>query len=471
MATRDELIRRSIEQGLRAGCPPEQVEHFISWGYFPTLKQWEFHAASRRADNQDEARYIGLGGARGGAKSHGTLGQVGLDDCQRVPGSKHLFLRKLAKAADESFEDLIGQVFVGIPHQYIPSKGRLRFPNGSRIILGGFKNPGDIDNYLGIQYDTITIEEATQLTEVKFDLIDGSLRTSRNGWRPRLYMTTNPGGVGHAWFKRRFIMPYRANTQRESFFIQSTYKDNPFLDPDYRKYLERLTGDLGKAWRDGDWDVFEGQAFPQFSPEEHVIEAFDIPEWWPKWRAIDWGHAAPFCCLWFTKNPDTSTIYVYRELYKSGLTDLQQARLILELTPPDEHIALTYADPSMWSTKTMEDKVTTTSTTYAEAGVPLTRGNNDRLQGKRMVDQLLAIQDNGQPGLQLFRQVKHLANQLQELIYDESRTEDVDTDLEDHAFDALKYGLTNVKLKGKDPSKKRTNQSPLVRAFGSSRRR
>ncbi|MFO7716157.1 phage terminase large subunit, partial [Desulfosarcina sp.] len=103
-----------------------------------------------------------------------------------------------------------------------------------------FQNESDIDKYLGLEYDIIVIEEATQLSEIKVTKIRGSLRSSKPGWRPRMYLSTNPGGVGHAWFKRRFVLPWRSKSESDTIFIPANYKDNKFLDEGYIKYLEGL---------------------------------------------------------------------------------------------------------------------------------------------------------------------------------------------------------------------------------------
>lgn len=429
-----------------AGMPRNQMENFLRAGYIALPKACLFHSFARLADLPDGPTEIGLGGSRGPGKSHQSLAQVGLDDAQRFPGLKALFLRKIAKSAAESFEDLITKIFKGIEHNFIPSKNRLEFPNGSVIILGGFQNESDIDKYLGIEYDVIVIEECTQLSEKKYLMIKGSLRSTKPGWRERMYLTTNPGSIGHAWFKAAFVIPHRTKQETRTRFIPSNYKDNPFLSKGYVEYLENLPGPLGKAWRDGDWDVFEGMAFPQWDYERHTIEPFPIPDFWPKWRAVDWGYSAPFCCLWFAQNPDNQRIYVYRELYGNGMTDVQQARSIIGMTPANENISTTYMDPAMWTKNRQRDhEVFSAADTYKQEGIYATKADNDRLSGKRKLDRKLADLPDGMPGLQIFRNVINTIRTLPELIYDEKRPEDIDTTLEDHPYDTVRYGLTNAR--------------------------
>jgi len=442
----DERIERLAMAARDAGCPRDQTELFIRAGYVPIPGFLPFHAAARAADQSDGPEWIALGGKRGPGKSHAAMAQAVLDDCQRVEGLKFLFLRKVMKTAAESLEDLVRRLCAYVPHKQTANE--IEFTNGSRVLLGGFKDERDIDKYLGIEYDGILAEECTQLSERKIDAIRGSLRTSKANWRPRIYLTTNADGPGLMYFKRRFVEPARNHTEKRTRFIDVTHIDNPFINPEYQEWLNNLTGPLRKAWRDGDWDAFAGMSFPDWNHERHIIKPFDIPDNWPKWRAIDWGLAAPFCCLWFAKNPDTKRVYVYREYYQAELTDSQQAEVIKTSTPQNELavIKFTYADPSMWSRKAIKnasEQFYTTAQEYARCGVQLTKGDNDRLSGIRKVHNHLADLADGEPGLQVFENCPHLIEQMESLAADKNNPEDVDTDQEDHAFDTLKYGLTN----------------------------
>ena len=456
-------LDRMMQVAKDAGCAQDQVMRFLTFGYVPQPKQWLFHADARECDFLGGPTMVGLGGARGPGKSHAIMAQIGMDDCQRFEGLKFLFLRKIQKAAKESMEDLINRVFRYVPHEWKPSEHRLIFKNGSRIIIGGFKDEKEIAGYLGIEYDGMAVEEATLITENKLDMVMGSMRTSREDWRPRMYLSSNPGGVGHNWFKQRLVLPAAMGKQTNTRFIFSTYRDNAYLNAEYRAYLENLKGLLGKAWRDGDWDVFEGQALPMWDEDIHVLKVpFEIAEEWVKWRAIDWGYSAPFCCLWFTRNPVTKRVYVYRELYLTGLTPRRQAELILEYTPPNESISFTYADPSMWTKKQIDNVVTSTADEYRSYGVPLTKADNDRLSGKRKVDEMLDLLPDGEPGLQVFPICVNLIRTLPALTYDEHQPEDVDTEQEDHAYDTLRYGLTNTRV-GSQPKQQNNQVHPMMR--------
>lgn len=454
-----------IEAMRDAKCPADQAERFITAGYIPLEGMLPFHAWAREADKGGMPDMIALGGKRGPGKSHTIMAQVGLDDCQRYPGLKVLFLRKIQKSAAESFEDVILRVFAFTPHS--SNRDGVKFENGSRILIGGFKDEKDIEKYLGIEYDIIVIEETTQITETKLDKLRGSLRTSKTGWRPRMYMSTNADGVGLAWFKKRFVEPSRTKTETRTRFLDVTKIHNPFVNDEYQDWLDSLQGALRKAWRDGDWDAFAGMAFPQWNREIHTCEPFDIPTHWLKWRASDWGYSAPFCTLWFTKDPDTRRIYVYRELYQAGLTDRQQARMILDLTPADEKIFVHYADPnSYWVGRNKDNKIFTSADEHKAEGVILTRADNDRLSGKRKVNNLLAPLPDGMPGMMVFNTCPNLIEQMGSLASDPNNPEDVDTDGEDHAYDTVRYGMTNEKKAEQPNAPKQPFRHPLANVKG-----
>ena len=459
----DERIEDYTYLAQEAGCPQDQIRRFIEAGYIAYPVMLKFHAAARKADRNGQADELALGGSRGPGKSHAIMAQVGLDDCQRMPGLKVLFLRKIQKSAAESLEDLTIRVFRFTPHEL--TANRVTFPNGSRILLGGYKDERDIEKYLGIEYDVIVLEEATQITENKKDKIKGSLRSSKSNWRTRMYLSTNADGIGLTWFKKSYIEPWRKNAENRTRFFEAHYQDNPVLAEEYIDYLKQLKGPLGKAWRDADWDAFAGMAFKLWNYDRHVITPFDMPNEWVRWRAIDWGMAAPWCCLWFAKDPDTNRIYVYREAYMAELTTRQQARSIKELTPPNEIIRISYADPALWTRKDMQGVVMSTADEYAAEGVMLNRADNNRIQGKRKVDGVMADLADGNPGVQIFNSCTHLIDQLSTLVHDDLNVEDVDTKQEDHAFDTFKYGLTNVQaIKDKPAARQQDTRNPMARS-------
>lgn len=283
-------LDRYLATARTVGCPPDQLRNFRAVGYVAQPKQLHFHAAARACDFPDGPTKVGYGGARGPGKSHAVLAQVGADDCQRLPGAKWLLLRKVGKAAREGFEDLLLRAFPPWVRYYIPSRSQIAFPNGSRILIGHFKDERDVDAYLGLEYDGIAIEEATQLSRAKLEMIATVCRTSKEGWRPRLYYTWNPGGVGHAYIKQLLVMPWRRGAETETRFIPGTVRDNRHINPEYRATLEGLSGWRRAAWLDGDMDIAAGQFFTNWRHDIHVrLSDFVIPPSARVWCCLDYG--------------------------------------------------------------------------------------------------------------------------------------------------------------------------------------
>lgn len=135
-----------IEQGLGAGCPPEQIGNFVRAGVVLQPRQLAASAAARFCDRAGGPTAIGYGGARGGGKSHWLLAQMGADDCQRAPGLKCLLLRKVGKANTEHFEELQRRLFAGLRHEFSAYKSLLRFGNGSQIQAGHYQAEKDRDS-------------------------------------------------------------------------------------------------------------------------------------------------------------------------------------------------------------------------------------------------------------------------------------------------------------------------------------
>ena len=330
---------------------------------------------------------------------------------------------------------------------------------GGKIALRNLDKP---EKYQSAEFAAIGVDELTKNTVETFRLLRGSMRWP--GISHTVFMgTTNPGGIGHLWVKQYWIdrqFPSEMQDIKDQFiFIKSLPTDNPYLDENYWRDLRSLPLEMQKAWVNGDWEVFSGQAFTTWRYDLHVIkyaDMFEIPEHWPKWRGIDWGLAKPFCCLWIAKNPDNGRHYVYQEVYSAELSDMEQAKAIKELSG-DETYRATYADPSMWAREKKRDVVTSTADMYLQCGVRLVPGDNNRLSGKRKVDRLLMNLPDGVPGLQVFETCKNLIRTLPALPYDKTHVEDVDTAAEDHAYDALKYALSNVKTKEQQQQKKSDN--------------
>jgi len=225
---------------------------------------------------QSRTRYTAYGGARGGGKTH-VLRVKAFGGALSYPGIRILIVRK---EYPELEQNIILPMRKLIPPQLASYNGTMRmmfFANGSVIKFGHY-GPNDDDEYQGVEYDWIFMEEATQFTERQFRTLGACLRGATKLPR-RMYLTCNPGGVGHLWVKRLFVdRNYRDGERAEDYtFIPATVDDNPHLleaSPEYKQMLDLLPEDVRAAWRYGDWDALAGTFFPEFRRETHVISPF-----------------------------------------------------------------------------------------------------------------------------------------------------------------------------------------------------
>lgn len=462
------------EAAKAAGMPIDQVRNFASRGHLPHPRQMILHAIARAADHPDAPDEIGIGGARGGGKSHAVFAQAALDDCQRVPGLRVLYVRKIQRGARQQLDQLRRDVLNYTEHRVNRNEGVLAFPTASGvesvIVVGGFRDDRDIDNYLGLQYDAIILEEATGLTATKYQALLDSLRTSLYNWRPRLYSSTNPGGIGHQWYAAAFNPTMRTVTRNGSrVFIPSTVDDNPYIDAGYVGRLEKNTGWRLAAYRHGDWSVLAGAFFTTWSERVHVVDDVSIGPNWVLWGALDYGfnHWNMFYLL--GRAPD-GTIYVIDECARRQQlveTTAQDAVYMLARHGLQPHrLRHIVAGTDVFAKTGVSE--TTIADQYAARGLRLTPATTDRVAGAARLLSLLG-DERQPPRLRVSRRCLRLIATMPTLQHDPRRPDDVlkvDADDDgnggDDAYDGLRYGVMGEPRDGETS----TVESPLANYRG-----
>ena len=443
-------LERYLDAGRSAGCPAGQMENFVRAGIVLQPRQLAASAGARLCDSGGGPTAIGYGGARGGGKSHWLLAQMGADDCQRVPGLKCLLLRKVGKANSEHFEELQRRLFGGLSREFSAYKGLLKFRNGSQIQAGHYQAEKDIDNYLGLEYDIIGIEEATTLSARKHQDISTCSRTSKPNWRPRMYSTTNPGGIGHAWYRAKFVVPHAERREVETRFVPARVDDNRYNNPEYRKVLEGLSGWQKLAWLEGNWDIAAGQYFTNFRRDLHTIDDFDerrAVEWF---AALDYGFTHYTVCLLGCRDGDGNCFVVDEHAERLWLPQRHAAAIkgMLArhgLTP--EKLRRFVAGADVFS---RQSDGSTVAGQYAKNGLTLRVANTERVNGWAELLHRLGDLDGGiAPSLFIHRRCGRLVETLPALQHDPNRPEDVlkvDADEDGHGgddcADALRYLLS-----------------------------
>ncbi|MBQ9994701.1 MAG: phage terminase large subunit, partial [Clostridia bacterium] len=362
----------------------------------PNDKQSEFLRAT--------ARYVAYGGARGGGKSWAVRKKAILL-ALNYGGIKLLILRRTFTELQENHILPLQAELSGIAI-YREKDKSFTFPNGSRIKFGYCDSESDVLQYQGQEYDIVFIDEATHFTEFQYNALTAIVRGA-NSFPKRMYLTCNPGGVGHAWVKRLFIdREYKPSERAQDYvFIKATVYDNHVLlenDPDYVHMLENLPEDLRQAWLYGSWDVFAGQYFTEWSESIHVIAPFDIPSHWRRYVSLDYGldMLAAYCIA----IDERGRAYVYRETYESGLIISDAAQAIKRMTGSDT-IYQYFAPPDMWNKRQETGK--SVAEIFGEHGIYLTKAQNDRVAGWLDMHEWLKVysdeQDISMAGLRVMR--------------------------------------------------------------------
>ena len=411
--------------------------------------QTQFLAASERE--------VFYGGARGGGKSYAML----IDPLRYCDKQKHRGL--LLRRSMPELRDLINHSQQLYPKAYPGAKWReqekeWRFPSGAKIEFGYAENTTDALRYQGQSYTWIGIDELPQYPNPDiYNFLRSSLRSVDPDIPVFMRATGNPGNVGSTWVKEMFVDPAVPNTRFDieiqtpvgnkkitRRFIPAKLQDNPYLmqTEDYYVMLASLPEVQRKQFLDGDWGAYEDAAFPEFSKDVHVVEPFDIPRNWHKFRACDWGYSSPACVLWFAIDFDNN-LWVYRELYTKKVTADVFAQQVLNLEHK-EYIRYGVLDSSTWARR--GDVGPSIAETMITAGCrwrPSDRSPRSRINGKLEIHKRLSLREtnDGQyPSLFIFNNCINLIRTLPLLPCDKNNPEDVDTHTEDHAYDALRYG-------------------------------
>jgi phage terminase large subunit len=317
------------------------------------------------------------------------------------------------------------------------------FANGSRIDCGYCDSERDALRYQGQEYDIVAIDEATQLSEMQFSALRSCMRGVGDFPR-RMYLTCNPGGVGHAWVKRLFVdRIYRGDENPDDYlFIPAQVYDNPVLlsaDPDYVRQLESLPSKLRDAWLHGRWDVFEGQFFPEFSPDVHVLPPSKIPERLRKFAALDYGF--DMLAVLLLGADEGGDLYVLGEFCSPELTLREAGERVSELCRGHRVEYLT-ASPDLWNRRQDTGK-SGFEIMQSVAGVPpMCAADNRRVPGWRILREYLSPRA-GCPALHVSSDCHNLIRSLPALLCSSEHPEDASGQPHavTHSPEALRYAV------------------------------
>lgn len=417
------------------------------------------------------------GGAAGGGKSDAlvieALRQV------HIPHYRAILFRKTFPQARELILKSLRYYKLAYPKAlYNASEHCWTFPSGAKIYFGSMPTRDSYLNYQGLSYAFIGFDELTHFTQEEYEYLISRNRADGAGVRVYIRSTGNPGNIGHAWVKSRFITAMPPNTpytfqatvtdnegnnievKRNRIFIPSSVFDNKALlenDPNYLANLAMLPQAQRNALLYGDWNTFEGQVFTEWRDNAegyitrkytHVIEPFKIPKHWRRYRSFDFGYSRPFAVQWWAVDED-GVAYLYRQWYgckkdspNTGIK-IEPRQIAQEIRRAEDEAGekniIGVADPSIWDNSRGYDG--TIINMFEREGVFFSKGKNNRLAGKMQVHNRLAFDDNGYARLYVFNTCREFIRTFPALIYDTHKVEDIDTTIEDHDYDALRYFL------------------------------
>lgn len=434
------------------------------------MNDWKPNAGPQTRALQSTAFETLYGGARGGGKT--DAGLVWMLKCITNPDFRGLVIRRNADDLSD-WVDRASKLYLryGATIAYKPAI--IKFPSGAIIRSGHLKDEQAYTKYQGHEYHRMLIEELTQIPDEKRYLqLVASCRSTVSGLDARIFATTNPGGVGHGWVKRRFVDPAPPGQKfrdpgsgRTRVFIPAKVEDTPQLvknDPGYIQFLEGLKTtdiELWKAWRLGDWDTFAGQYFKSFRREFHVI-----PNYHPDLSkgfligSLDWGRVDNFAFFVHHVFPTYHNgqkffrIVTFIEVYGNDKYPDEWAKIIkghlgafdLKLT----NIPSIMSDNQIFSSSATDMGKTIADLFYEYDGEyrgRLKPASKNRVAGWEGMQKWLSFAPDGMPYWQMTEGCLNLVRTLPYAIHDENKVEDIDQSGEDDALDSVRYGFSELK--------------------------
>lgn len=412
-----------------------------------------------------------FGGARGGGKTDGVLGDF-LEHADAY--GEHAIGLMIRRQRTELIETIerSRQIYTPLGWVFHEQEKMWRAPNGARLRFAYLERDADAEGYQGHSYTRLYVEEIGNFPSDKPILKLMATLRSGAGVPVGFRATGNPGGPGHQWVKARYIDPcptgWRvvrdAVSGLERVFIPSKVGDNRYLGDQYVQQL-RASGSetLVRAWLEGDWSVIEGAFFDCWNPALHVVRPFAIPGDWLRFRSGDWGSAKPFSVGWWAVVGDDfetggrilprGALVRYREWYGASapnvglkLTAEEVARGIIEREPKDENgnrekITYSVLDPAAFAV----DGGPSIAERMGNLKVHFSPADNKRVAQKGALggwDQMRARlkgDEDGRPMIYTFSTCIDSIRTIPALQHDPDKPEDLDTDGEDHAGDEWRY--------------------------------
>lgn len=443
----------------------------------------------------DSVFEVMYGGAAGGGKSDALVLLPIARQFYQHPNFKGLILRRTYPELEKEIIIRSKLWYPAAGGTYNEQKKHWVFPSGAVIQFGHCENEDDVRKYDSAEYNYAAFDELTSFTEWQYTYIAFTrVRTASPDLPVIVRSGTNPGNIGHGWVRKRFVEPHPdggviikdKKTGLLRMFIPSKATDNPHLDAGYTQRLQMLGEAERRAKADGDWWTFEGQVFDQFRENKfedeppnaiHVIDPFEIPDWWPRVAAIDWGYSAMTWGGVGAISPD-HRLYVYDE-YHCKQTNISTWATEIGLRFKHPNLRSVVLCRSAWQKR--GDDLTIAEQFRKHSGFDPALPDNDRVSGKILMQEYIRWQqkpvtppgakeeysperaqeilrkhgldtykkylasfepsepETNIPRLQIFRNCTQLIKAIQLCVYDEDHKEDVAEFDGDDPYDGGRY--------------------------------
>jgi len=443
---------------------------------------------------ESPATEILFGGAAGGGKSF-LLRAALIAWAVAIPGLQaYLFRRTYPELVSShldgpgSFYELLAPWLESGHARINRSDLDILFPaSGSAIHLRHCQFEADVYRYQGAEIHVLAIDEATHFSSAQYRFLRSRVRLGGlevpAGLRarfPRILAASNPGGLGHNWVRSTWIDPHppleiwRAPAEEGGMlrqYVPARLADNPTLVRNDPTYAHRLAGlgspELVRAMLEGDWDIVAGGALDDvWTPERQILKPFPIPEGWRIDRSFDWGSSRPFAVCWWAESNGESipqpgggdfalpagSLVQIAELYGWNGKPNEGCRKVAteiarEILAAETAMGLSGrvepgpADSAIFAVENGQS----IADDMARAGVRWVageKGPGSRRTGLERVRRMLkaaAASPREEPGLFFFDTCRHSLRTLPALPRDDRKPDDVDTEAEDHVYDALRY--------------------------------
>jgi phage terminase large subunit len=420
--------------------------------YEPLPQQRKFHLSP--------SKYRLGGGSAGGGKTYMLIAEAIMRSMKYdFPLTGAIFRRSYPELDGTIIRTML-EVLPRWFYKYNQSQHVMTLKNGSIIEFCYAENDNDVIRYQSREWDWLAVDELTHFSLYQWTYLLSRLRTVKP-INTKFFAGTNPGGIGHDWVKQRWITKKcdDENYKPEEFdFIPASLRDNPYImerNPDYIENLKMLPEKEREALLEGNWDIYEGAFFPEWSYERHVVDDFDIPDNWQVIMGWDDGNREPRSVHLYAVDTD-QRVWCFWEYYRKEenlSVAAENIRNQLKAIGYWDRVYKCVVDPSM---KKVDGHTGVSSVEVLEGmgygfkigNVEL--GNNQRTEGWRIMKSYLVHKPYEEPLLKVFRSCINMIRTIPTLHYHElrsgqgSKKEDIGLRQEDHAADECRYVLMSL---------------------------